>query len=238
MINPVVLTKFCMDKVLIIVNAKVKAEGKLIASPVTEKMIRSLTLAIEQDSPSFAIEIVTPPALRTKIELVLAAKQRPIYCPLTIQIPPALRLPAQDIFQACQDISGRREWVSQQLEIKVNLGSNSFGDRWLPVIVSPDGLRFGEVIGEREVPNAYQQPIEVNKQHRKPLMTLARKLIENLKAPPSVYLLQFSVLEGEIVFDRLWPFPAAPAIASLSNPEPNLYALYWQCIRKQQLIEA
>jgi hypothetical protein len=120
----------------------------------------------------------------------------------------------------------------------VNLGSNSFGDRWLPVIVYPDGLRFGEVIGEREVPNAYQQPIEVNKQHRKPLMTLARKLIENLKAPPSVYLLQFSVLEGEIIFDRLWPFPAAPAIASLSNPEPNLYALYWQCIRKQQLIEA
>jgi hypothetical protein len=227
-----------MDKVLIIVNAKVKAEGKLIASPVTEKMVRSLAQAIEQETPSPAIEIVTPPALRARIDLILAVKQRPIYCPLTIQIPYSLRLPAQEIFQACQDIQGRREWVAQKLGFKTNLGDASFGDRWLPVIVLPDGLRFGEVIGEGEVPNAYQQPIEVNKQHRKPLMSLARKLIEALKAPPAVYLLQFTVVEGDIVFDRLWPFPAAPAIASLSHPEPNLYHLYWQCIRKQQLIEA
>lgn len=227
-----------MDKVLIIVNAKLKGEGKLIASPVTEKMIHSLVQAIEQQNPALSIEIVTPPALRTKIDLILAAKQRPIYCPLTIQIPPSIRLPTQDIFQACQDIKARREWVTQQLGIKTNLSESSFGDRWLPVIVLSDGIRFGEVIGEREVPNAYQQPVEIAKQHRKPLMTLARKLIEGLKAPPSVYLLQFSVVEGDIVFDRLWPFPAAPAIASLSQSDPNLYTLYWQCIRKQQLIEA
>ena len=53
-----------MDKVLIIVNAKVKAEGKIIASPVTEKMVRALTHAIEQDSPTLTIEVVTPPTLR------------------------------------------------------------------------------------------------------------------------------------------------------------------------------
>jgi hypothetical protein len=147
-----------------------------------------------------------------------------------------LPIPAQDIFRACQDIKARREWVAQKLAVKVNLGDSTLGNRWLPIIVQPQGLRFGEIIGERELPNAYQQPAEVDKKLLKPLMSLANKLIDSLNAPPSVYLLQFAVVNGEIVFDRLWPFPAAPAIASLTHAEPNLYQLYWQCIRKHQLV--
>ena len=58
---------------------------------------------------------------------------------------------------------------------------------------------------------------------------LAQALIQGLNAPPAVYLLQFS-LSQSILFDRLWPFPAAPAIATMGYDPLDLFAHHWRCL--------
>ena len=64
---------------------------------------------------------------------------------------------------------------------------------------------------------------------------LATDLLVSLSAVPSVYLLQFSLYSNEIVFDRLWPFPAAPALASLSGSNIDLYSCHWLCLSGQKI---
>jgi hypothetical protein len=66
---------------------------------------------------------------------------------------------------------------------------------------------------------------------------LAKQLLSSISATPSVYLLQFRLLEEEIIFDRLWPFPAAPALTSLNVQQPNLYTCYWKCLTNQTITD-
>lgn len=111
--------------------------------------------------------------------------------------------------------------------------SDSFlGDLWLPIVLTKKGPIYGEVIGEGEIPNSYEQPIDFSNhgsdgyddQIRQSLYYLGYQLLESINAIPSVYLLQFRMLEQEIFFDRLWPFPATPAIASVESQQPDLFA--------------
>ena len=225
-------------RVSIIVNAKVKQEGRLIAaSPVTERMLSALKKAIIANSPDTLIEVIAVASLWSETAQKQTSTAGRIYCPLTIQLPKWLVFPSQKIYQSCQDILGRRTWVEEHLKCKSNPNLNWLGDLWLPVVWTAEGPLYGEVIGEGVMPNAYEQPVELADNLRQALYSLASQCLEALEAPPSVYLLQFSVIEQEIVFDRLWPFPAAPAIASLGVQSPDLYSCHWQCLTDQAIAE-
>lgn len=225
-------------RVSIIVNAKVKQEGRLIAaSPVTERMLSALKKAIIANSPDTLIEVIAVASLWSETAQKQTSTAGRIYCPLTIQLPKWLVFPSQKIYQSCQDILGRRTWVEEHLKCKSNPNLNWLGDLWLPVVWTADGPLYGEVIGEGVMPNAYEQPVELADNLRQALYSLASQCLEALEAPPSVYLLQFSVIEQEIIFDRLWPFPAAPAIASLGVQSPDLFSCHWQCLTDQAIAE-
>ena len=110
------------------------------------------------------------------------------------------------------------------------------GDLWLPVIVTAKGPLYGEVIAEGPLPNAYEQPVDLTDELRHHLYGLAYKFLEYFKSVCGVYLLQFS-WKGEIVFDRVWPFPAAPAIASLGVQQPDLFTCHWHCITGKPILD-
>lgn len=225
-----------MRKALIIVNAEVKAEGSIyLASPATEKMVMALEEAIAADSPTTQVEVMAAATLWSKTVKLPRPDETLIYCPLTIDIPAWLSFPGQKVYQDCKDIKGRRQWVEKNLGYQTSIGDSWLGDLWLPIAVTPTEFVYGAVIGEGIVPNSYEQPINLNKRVRRSLYDLAQSLLKSLEAPPSVYLLQFR-LEGQtIVFDRLWPFPAAPTIASLRSQQPNLFSCYWQCLTHQSI---
>ncbi|MDJ0658972.1 MAG: hypothetical protein QNJ42_05715 [Crocosphaera sp.] len=225
-----------MRKALIIVNAQVKAEGTMyLASPATEKMVMALEKAIHADSPSTQVEVMAAATLWSKKAQASKPDSDIVYCPLTIEVPNWLSFPGQKIYQDCKDIKGKRQWVDKTLGYKTSIGDSWLGDLWLPIAVTPKELIYGEIIGEGAFPNSYEQPISLKESLRRPLYDLAQGLLESLDAPSSLYLLQFSLKGQTIVFDRLWPFPAAPAIASLRYPHPNLFTCYWQCLTHQPL---
>jgi hypothetical protein len=220
-----------MSKVLIIVNAKVKEAGRVTAiSPVTEKMVSAIKQAIAADSPSIAVEVLATASLWSDTAKFKTRHQDYIYCPLTIQLPDWLEFPAKEIYQRCQNVERTRQWVERHLGYKTSMGDSCLGDLWLPVVLTAKKTFYAEVIGEGAFPNSYQQPIEVSDTVRQSLYHLAHQLLYSLSAPASVYLLQFRLLGQEIVFDRLWPFPAAPALASLRSQQPDLFSSYWKCL--------
>ena len=228
-----------MDKILIIVNAEVNTQGKLIsASPVTERMVAAIRRGIATySSEPVAIEVVSAGSLWSKGTKLGTEESRTIYCPLTIQLPDYFDFPAKDIFSACKDLTGRRHWVERNLGYKTSFGDHWLGHLWLPVILTKKGLLYAEVIGEGAMPNSYEQPVILSSRHRQSLHHLARNLLDSLSAIPSVYLVQFSLYNNEIVFDRLWPFPAAPALASLRSQDPDLFTCHWQCLIDRPIAE-
>ena len=226
-----------MEQALIITNAEVNDRGQLIsASPVTERMVTALQNGISTYSPHANVEISSTGALWSKN----SRKERkfdPIYCPLTIQLPEYFDFPHKRIYAACKDIPSRRRWVESNLGFKTSVGDSWLGHLWLPIILTKDKPLFGNIIGEGAVPNFYEQPIDFPHNKLKPLYNLATNLLDSLAATPAVYLLQFSLYSNEIVFDRLWPFPAAPALASLKTPRIDLYSCHWLCLTEQSIPE-
>ncbi|PSF38802.1 hypothetical protein C7H19_04260 [Aphanothece hegewaldii CCALA 016] len=223
-----------MEKVVIIINSEAHGIGKPSRlSPVAERMVNALKQAIPE---TLAVEVISAASLWSKSESPKNSKNL-IYCPLTIQLPLGFDFPGRTIYQNCRDLEARRTWVEQKLAFQTSIGDSWLGDLWLPIVLTPKGPLYGEVIGEGAMPNAYQQPIDLTDDLRQPLYYLAHQLLENISAPPSVYLLQFSLLGKDIVFDRLWPFPAAPAIASIKIQNPNLYACYWHCLTNQPILD-
>ena len=220
-----------MEQALIIINAEVNDKGQLIsASPVTERMVTALQKGIAKYSPQAEIDMTSVGALWSKTGKRVDRKLNPVYCPLTIQLPEYFDFPAKKIYSACKDISGRRRWVESKLGFKTSVGDSWLGHLWLPIILTKDKPLFGSIIGEGAIPNYYEQPIEFPASKQKQLYNLASSLLETLSATPAVYLLQFSLYSNEIVFDRLWPFPAAPALASLRSSELDLYSCHWLCL--------
>ncbi len=228
-----------MSKVLIIANAEVvEGKGLITTSPVTETMVNAFKQAIREDNPQQEIEVIATASLWSNCGQ-FKNKQETIFCPLSIQLPPWLNFPNQKIYQDCQQVEHLRHWVKEKLKYATNDGSyQTLGDLWLPVVLTDKGPLYGEVIAEGEVPNFYQQPIDLEDEVRQPLYFLAHQLVQHLGAPPSVYLLQFSLRLGkEVVFDRLWPFPAAPAMASIKVQKPNLYSCHWRCLTHQPILD-
>jgi hypothetical protein len=232
-----------MSRVLIVVDALVEEAEKLVgASPTTARIVDAMKEAIALHSPApVIVDIITSTDLAEALLLPMQVSnfsaEDIIWCPLTLDVPSTLEFPAQTIFQACRQVKSLRQRVQQQLGYATSDGSQKLGDLYLPVVLTAKGPLYGEVIHEEQTANLYQQPIDLPDNQRQPLYHLAYQLLQSLLAPPAVYLLQFGYNEQNIVFDRLWPFPAAPAIASLGVQEPNLFTCHWHCLTRQPIFD-
>ncbi|ELS04473.1 hypothetical protein Xen7305DRAFT_00042070 [Xenococcus sp. PCC 7305] len=228
-----------MEKALIIINAEVSEEGKIIsASPVTERMVIALKRGIHANSPNAIIETVSAGSFSSKNNKIAYKESNITYCPLTIQLPEYCNFPGKEIYTACKNLHRCRNWVEKNLGYKTSVGDSGLGNLWLPILVSDQGLLFAEIIGEGAIPNYYEQPIDFPSSKRQHLHKLASNLLANLSATPSVYLLQFSLHEQEIIFDRLWPFPAAPALASFRSQKADLFDHHWRCLTGKAILKS
>jgi hypothetical protein len=231
-----------MSRVLIVVDALVEETGKLVgALPTTARMVDALKDAIAWHSPApITVEVI--PSTDLADALLLPSQERNltaqdiIWCPLTLDLPHTLKFPARNIFQACSHVTSLRQRV-QQLGYETVGGGQRFGDLYLPVVLTAKGPLYGEVISEGEATSVYQQPVDLPDNQRQPLYHLAYQLLQSVSAPPAVYLLQFGYNEQNLVFDRLWPFPGVPAIASIGVQEPDLFTCHWHCLTSQPIFD-
>ena len=174
-------------------------------------------------------EIVESVQFVTVAELPAVANPRAIYCPMTLAVPPTFEFWGRSIGQTCQEIDRLRDLAATTTGVKVGDG----GNLWLPLIWTAKDPIYGEVIGEIE--GNYQQPIHLDDIDRQPLHQFGHQLLTQLTAPPATYLLQFSKAETGIIFDRLFPFPAIPALASIGVQQPDLFDCHWRCITGQSI---
>ncbi len=230
-----------ISKVLIVVEASED-------SPSVIRMISALKQAIatSADVP-VTVQAIAANTLQSNNNLELdststqdwAAKDV-LVCPLTLNIPSNLPFRDEAIYKACRDVSGLRQQVAHQIGCKT--GNGNF---WLPLVLTAKGPLYGEVIGlAEEMPENlssnlnYYQPFHLSDAKRQQIYQIGHRLLQLLSAPPAAYLMQFGFqFEGSICFDRLLPFPAAPAIASLGVQEPNLFACHWYCLTNQPILD-
>jgi len=183
------------------------------------------------------------PDSRNAASLVSVAELSPslltgdsIICPLTFRLPEFLKFPGRSVYLACQDIATLRHQVSQRWPHQVGKGQ-----LWLPIVLTARGPLYGEVIGLAPSPSAslpaYQQPVHLADRWRQPLYQLGFWLLALLNAPPAVYLLQFGLQDEHLCFDRLFPFPATPAIATIGLQTPDLFQCHWRCLTHQAILD-
>ncbi len=243
--------RLVMRKVVIVVDAEVDETGEIIAaSPTTAQMVS----ALKANSPTISVTAQTKPAkaglqnqgealpAAVNVQVVstqwliinkqLTSDNKLIWCPLTLNLP-ELDFPAQSVYNACRDVTGLRQLVEQ-------LGyATGVGNFWLAVVLTAKGPLYGEVIGKDEASEGlkYRMPVHLSDSQRQPLYQLGYKLLQYLSAPPSVYLLQFGFSDQNLVFDRLLPFPAPSAIASIGIQKPDLFACHWHCLTRQPIYD-
>jgi hypothetical protein len=176
-------------------------------------------------------EIVDSVQFVTVDELPSVADPKAIYCPLTLNLPPTFKFWGQSIGRSCQDIDRLRDLAATTTGVKVGNG----GNLWLPVIWTARDPIYGEVIGKSEGDN-YRQPIHLDDLDRQSFDRFGYQLLTQLTAPPATYLMQFGKTDMGIVFDRLFPFPAIPALASIGVQQPDLFDCHWRCITGQSIV--
>jgi hypothetical protein len=242
-----------VERVLILVDGEVDRHGEPVAPPAE---LNRMVAALKQAIATFPYSGSSPDGLRVE---TLQAKtlsdgllsNADKICPLTLDLP--LNLPSfasfsgQQVYRACQNILGLRQQVEQQLGCLT--GSGSF---WLPVVLTAKGALYAEVIWAEEpraeeseaepgakapLRPAFYQPLHLSDRWRQPLYWLGERLLRSLSAPPATYLIQFDFREEAVCFDRLLPFPAAPAIASIGVQSPDLFACHWLCLTKQPILD-
>lgn len=223
------------------------------------QQVAALKQAIESNPPakfpsvtedSVQIEAIEVAAGSRAMQKIMASAGANLFCPLTLHLPGYLPIvPQQEIYGFCRDIAGLRQTVSQEFHV-----ATGEGDYWLPIVLTAKGALYAEVIGTKkgemildqlpslaskasDLSGSYYQPIHLSDRWRQPLYQLGQRLLRLLDAPPSVYLLQFGFDHKQIRFDRLFPFPAAPAIASLNVQIPDLFTCYWKCITNQSILD-
>lgn len=235
-----------MTKVLIIVEAS--GEG-VADSPTTVCMVSALKQAITTSAePPVPVQVVASNTLEHtgSADLESDPSKDILLCPLTLNLPDSLPFQSMVVYKACRDVPGLRLRLAQQLQIATAPTRDfAISDQcfWLPVVLTAKGPLYGEVIGlageasGKKIPEdlslcdlSYYQPFHLSDSRRQRLYQVARCLMQLLSAPPATYLVQFAFQDSDICFDRLWPFPAAPAIASLGVQEPNLFTCHWYCL--------
>ena len=223
-----------MSKVIIIVNAQVNQGRIKPTAPVAEKMATAMKTGIIDADNSHEVEIMGASDLWAKSVKLPVYSQDLIYCPLTIKLPDWFNFSASRVYQACNDLDNRRNWVKEHFGYQTCNDYSSLGDLWLPIVMNPNQTIYGDIIAEAEIPNSYRQVFSFPHRMLNYLYPLAHELLKSIKATPAVYLLQFKIIEQKIIFDRLWPFPATPALASVkSNSETDLFHHHWHCISHQ-----
>lgn len=215
-------------------------------SATLAREIAALKGAIAQTSPDTELQIWQG----SQLDSTPVPGSDVLVCPLTLHLPENLEFPARTVYERCLDVEGLRSWVQQQWQYPTGTGN-----LWLPIVLTAKGPLYAEVIGRRaetvttqpsdallKSPAAtnsveYTQPVHLTDAWRQLLYPLARGLIQWLGAPPATYLMQFSFQHEKICFDRLWPFPAAPALASLGVQVPDLYLCHWYCVTGRPILD-
>ena len=164
----------------------------------------------------------------TVIDLPPIADPKAIYCPMTLNVPPTFEFWGQSIGRSCQDIDRLRDLAATTTGVKVGDG----GNLWLPIIWTAQDPIYGGIIGKS---GDDYQPTHFDDLDLQLLHQFSSQLLTQLTAPPATYLLQFSQLETGTIFDRLFPFPAIPALASIRVQQPDLFDCHWRCITGQSI---
>ncbi|MEG4577388.1 hypothetical protein QUA56_32670 [Microcoleus sp. N3A4] len=204
----------------------------LIVADAQKGPAESLLLAIAQSNPLTEVNICGVSELYSGA----LAPGGAIVCPLTLDLPSDLVFPGQDVYRFCGNVSAARDRVSQELLFPV--GDGNF---WLPVVLTAKGPLYAEAIGgeadKQSGELSYSQPVHLSDVWRQQLYELAYRLLNLLNAPPATYLMQFGFVGERICFDRLWPFPAAPAIASVGVQVPDLFVCHWFCLTNKPIYD-
>lgn len=197
----------------------------LIVAGAEKSSAQALKVAIAQSNPLTEVNIGSVSELNSGTIALDGA----IVCPLTLDVPENLMFPGRDVYRFCANILAVREQVQEHLQVPV--GDGNF---WLPVVLTAKGPLYAEAIaGEVHKQSGelnYFLPVHLSDFWRQQLYELAYRLLGALNAPPATYLMQFGFVGQRICFDRLWPFPAAPAIASVGLQVPDLFVCHWYCL--------
>lgn len=188
------------------------------------KMVKAMQEAMLQSSVASTTSTALTPtsALQKDSENVL-------YCPLSFNLGD-FEFSGRTLFNDCQEVSQLRQ------QVKDWGYATGQGNYYLPVVHTAKGSLYAEVIGQDEQ-GQFQQPISLPDAQRQPLYHFAHRLLTHLNAFPSVYLVQFGWKEDKLVFDRLYPFPTEPALASVGVQQPNLFECYWRCLTGQPILD-
>ncbi|MFB2834514.1 hypothetical protein [Floridanema evergladense] len=214
-----------MREVWIVVDGEVNAAGELVAaSPATAKMVAALQKAIAQSPAS--IKILGKNDLNS-----LKLPKDVVFCPLSLGLPSNFDFPQQAIFKACQNVEFFRYLISQKFGYITRLGNF-----WLPVVLTQKGPVYAEAIGLQQELN-YYQPVHFSDKMRQQIYQMGYNILKFLNASSATYLIQFGFIDKEIWFDRVLPFPAAPAIASINTQTPDLFTCHWYCLTNQPIID-
>ena len=185
----------------------------------------SLSKAIAQSDPLTEVDICGVSEFNS------GAHRGAIVCPLTLDVPSDLVFGRRDLYEFCGNVSAARDRVQEKLQVAV--GDGNF---WLPVVLTAKGPLYAEAI-ELSGELSYSQPLHLSDVWRQQLYELAFGLLDLLNAPPATYLMQFGLVGENICFDRLWPFPAAPAIASVGVQVPDLFLCHWYCLTNKPIYD-
>ncbi len=210
-------------------------------SQAIARMVEALQQAIAQTHPNCEVQVVSPSHLRTlptPDSEVLHSEV--LLCPLTLNLPYSLIVALPPLYYgACQDVESLRCALDERWQV-----ATGTGNLWLPVVLTAKGPIYGEVIGlaDEKQPGCegivqYIQPVHLPDRWRQTLYALARNLLQWIGAPPATYLIQFGWDEQGLWFDRLWPFPGIPALASLGVQDPDLFTCHWYCLTRQPIYD-
>ena len=237
-----------MLEVWIVVDGEVKATSELVAtSPATATMVAALQKAIAQNPATIKL------LGKTDLDSLNLPKDV-VFCPLTLHLPRNFDFPQKAIFKACENVEFFRYLISQKFGYITRPGNF-----WLPVVLTQKGPIYAEAIARSAAPEAiglkseistellttdlaesdlkYSQPIHFSDAMRQQIYEMAYNILKFLNASPATYLMQFGLIDREIWFDRILPFPAAPAIASINTQTPDLFTCHWYCLTNQPILD-
>jgi hypothetical protein len=226
------MTAAIPSQVWILVDAPLDSKGCFSLSPELKTLTKALQEAIAL--PGLAASAIPVTVASVQQSPAIADPDQVI--PLTLNVPSDLSFPERSLYDRCREIATLRQELKTQLGCRV--GSGSY---WLPVVLTAKGPLYAEVIGQNPLSSTagspYLQPVHLGDRWRQPLYPLAHQVLEYLNATPGVYLMQFGFDQGQVVFDRLFPFPAEMAIASLGVQTPNLLECHWRCLTHQPILD-
>jgi len=231
-----------MPKVLIVVDE----ESDLLGEALKQAILTPSVTPHPQDSgdtkePSSQSEVAIQAHYEVEVKTIARLQQMLtdgticlediLLCPLMLRLPDSLEFPQKSVYHDCRDVLGLRQRVEKDLHV-----STGIGKFWLPIVLTSKGALYAEAITAIE-PRRYLQPLHLPDRYRQPLYELGQRLLKLISASPSTYLMQFGFNGETVVFDRLFPFPAAPAIASLKSQSPNLFVCHWHCLSNTPILD-